>query len=139
MAKLILAIVGSLVAAFAIVFATDTVFHMLTAADPMPEAGDTEALRTYVARQPVGYLLAVLIGWAIAAFIGSAIAARFGGRGAWPGWVVASLFLLATIANFAMVPHPVWMVVVGIALILAAGWLGARTGAANRVAAPARP
>jgi len=127
MLRLVLAIVGGVVVAFVLVFATELLFHAISpAAGTVPDPSDREAMRTYVSAQPLSAKLAVLAGWTLAAFAGSAVAARFGGRGRWPGWVVAGLFLAATASNFLMFPHPTWMVAAAVALIVAAGWLGAR-------------
>lgn len=129
MLRLISSIVGGLVLAFAIVFLFDMLFHALVPTAAKPQSDDAAAMRDYVARQPVSALILLLVGWAVAVFAGAAAAARFARRGTWPGWIVTALFLLATAANFVMVSHPVWMVAAGIAMIIAAGWLGARTGA----------
>lgn len=131
MLRLILSIIGGLVAAFALVFLSDALFHALTpsAAATPQDASDREAMRAYVAAQPAGVLAALIVGWTVAAFAGSWIAARFGGRGAWPGWLVGGLFLVATASNFVMIPHPAWMVLCAVVLIIAAVWLGARLGA----------
>lgn len=124
--KTILGIVGGLVLAFAIVFATDYLFHLLSPTAARPEASDAEAMRTYVASQPPATLIALVAGWALAAFAGAALATRIANRGTWPGWVVTGLFLLATSGNFLMVPHPGWMMALAVALIVASGWLGVR-------------
>ena len=130
MLRLILSIVGGLVLAFAGVFVTDALFHALSpSAAAMPETGDKEAMRAYVANLPASLLAAMLMGWTIAALAGSFVAARFGGRGEWPGRVVGGLFLLATAANFLMVAHPTWMVITAFALIIAAAAIGAKAGA----------
>lgn len=132
MVKLISSIVGGLVLAFAIVFVVDALFHALSlSASPRANPNDPDAMREYVARQPIGALAALVLGWAAAVFVGSAVAARFGSRGEWPGWVITGFFLIATSANFIMVQHPAWMMVGAIAAIVAAGWLGSRTGAAG--------
>lgn len=137
MVRLIASIVGGLVLAFCIVFAVDALSHAAAPDGPTPPADmkDKEALRAYVAAQPVWLLVSMTVGWAIAAFAGSAVAARFGGRGAWPGWLVAALFLAATASNLLLIPHPAWMVAVGITLVIAAGWLGTRIFAARRLGA----
>jgi hypothetical protein len=127
MLRLITSVVGGLLFAFAIVFAADAAFHAFSpalthASDP----SDPEAMRLYVANQPAGVLIALLLGWSVAVFTGSAIASRFGGRRELPGWLVTGLFLLATLFNFTMVQHPTWMASAGIAGILLAGWSGAR-------------
>lgn len=129
MIRLILSIVGGLVVAFAAVFATDALFHALAPTAPAPATNDREAMRAYVAGQPAVVLAGLVIGWAVGVFLGSALAARFGGRGEWPGWVVGGLFLLATAANFLMVPHPAWMVFLAVVAITGAAWFGARFGA----------
>lgn len=130
MPRLILSIAGALAISFALVFATDALFHLMPSSAAVPaDTNDREAMRLYVASQPPGLLAAMVMGWAAAAFAGSAFAARFAGRGFWPGWLVGGLFFAATAANFAMVSHPVWMVTAGSIGILAASWLGSRVGA----------
>jgi hypothetical protein len=134
--KLLSSIIGGLIVAFLIVFATDTLFHLLSSSAAVPpDTRDREVMRAYMARQPASILVAMLAGWAVAAFAGSAIAARFGERGRWPGWVVGSLFLLATASNFVMVPHPAWMVAAGLLAIVIAAWLGSRVGARSHAPA----
>ena len=127
MLKVIVSIIGGLIAAFAIVFVFDAVFHSLATGTAPADLTDREAMGAYVANQPPAALAVVLVGWAVAVFAGSAIAARFSRRGSWPGWVVTVFFLLATLANFLMVPHPVWLMAAAIVLILIAGWLGSTT------------
>lgn len=133
MLKLVLSIVGGVAVAFSIVLATDALFHSVLASGAAPSnMNDREAMRLYVASQPIGALATMLVGWTLAALAGSWVASRFAGHVQWPGWVVAGLFFLATAFNFFLVPHPVWMVVAGTVSILVAGWLGANIG--SRVA-----
>src|SRR5688500_14621114 len=126
MLKLVLSVICGLVLAFAIVLAVDALFHLMSFAAPPADANDKDAMAAYVAKQPSGVLAGIIVGWAIAAFAGAALAARLGRRRELSGWIVTGLFLLATIANFVMVTHPVWMVLAGIIAILVAGWLGSR-------------
>lgn len=126
MAKLILAIVGGLVIAFALVFATDALFHALLPSATRPTSNDPQAMQAYVANQPVGALIAIAAGWALATFAGASFASRTADSGTWPGWTVTLLFLLATASNFLMVRHPAWMIVTAFVLILAAEWFGIR-------------
>jgi len=126
MLKLVLSIVMGAVIAIAITVATDALFHAMSATPVPADVADPAAMGAYLAALPATALIAIVFGWTLSAFAGSAFAARFGGRGRWPGWVVAGLFLLATAANFLMLPHPVWMVVLAVVAIVAAGWLGPR-------------
>lgn len=128
MIRLILSIVGGLLVAFLLVFASDSLFHALvpSAAQVPSDPGDRAAMAAYVAAQPTGVLVGLALGWAAATFVGASIAARFALRGWWPGLVVGGLMLLATAANFAMIPHPTWMMALAIVAICAAAWFGAR-------------
>ncbi len=133
MIRTVLSVIAGIVAAFAIVFLSDALFHaVVPSAAPPADTSDRDAMRTYVAGQPIGVLIALLAAWALAAFAGSALAAHLARRGEMPGWIVTGLFLLATAANFMMVPHPMWMMVLAVVLILAAGWAGSRAGARTR-------
>jgi hypothetical protein len=131
MVRLLLAIVGGLLVAFLLVFASDALFHSLVpSASALPRnLNDSEAMAVYVANQPTGVLAGLELGWGIAALVGSAIAARFGSRGEWPGWVVGVLFLLATASNFLMIPHPAWMITLAVIAIIVATLVGGRLGA----------
>lgn len=129
MLRSVMSIVAGLTVAFAFVFATDALFHAMASQTALPALNSREMMADFVAGQSLSTLMAVVAGWALAAFSGSAIAVYLGRRGQWTGWVVAGLFLLATIANFYMIPHPVWMVLASITAIAAAAWLGCRLGA----------
>ncbi len=135
MLRVFLSVVGGLLATFAIVFLSDALFHaVVPSASAVPDdPSDRVAMGAYVAAQPVGVLIGLVLGWAIAAFVGVAIAARVGARGAWPGWIVAALFMAATCFNFVAVPHPLWMMALAIVSIPAATWLGGRTGIRERL------
>lgn len=130
MLRLVLSIVGGVVVAFVIVLLGDMASQSLAAlAGPAPtDMNDRAAMAAYVAGLPTGVFLVMLATWTIAAFAAAAFAARFARRGAWPGWVAAGLFLCATAANLIMIPHPTWMAVAGVVLVVAAGWFGAKAG-----------
>lgn len=130
MLRLILSIVGGVIIAFAIVMAGDMLSQSLaSSAGPAPtDMNDRAAMEAYVAGLPTIVFIAMLATWTIAAFAAAAFAARFARRGAWPGWVAGGLFLCATAANLLMIPHPAWMVIAGVVLVVAAAWFGARVG-----------
>lgn len=130
MLRLILSIVGGVIIAFAIVMAGDMLSQSLaSSAGPAPtDMNDRAAMEAYVAGLPTIVFIAMLATWTIAAFAAAAFAARFARRGAWPGWVAGGLFLCATAANLLMIPHPAWMAIAGVVLVVAAAWFGARVG-----------
>ena len=131
MLRAILSVVAGVVAAFVIVMLGDMLSHAVAASSagaPPTDMNDRAAMEAYVAALPTTVFVVMLAGWTIAAFAAAFVAARFGRKGAWPGWVAAGAFLCATAANLLMIPHPIWMTVAGIVLVVAGGWAGARLG-----------
>ncbi|MCS6625009.1 hypothetical protein N0B44_19010 [Roseibacterium beibuensis] len=132
MLRAILSIVAGVVAAFVIVMLGDMLSHAVAASSagaPPSDMTDRAAIEAYMAGLPTTVFAVMLAGWTIAAFAAAFVAARFGRKGAWPGWVAAGVFLCATGANLLMIPHPVWMSVAGVVLVVVGGWIGARLGA----------
>jgi hypothetical protein len=102
-----------------------------------PPAGldlrDPQALATHIAAAPLSAMLVVVVGWALAAFVGGWVAARIARHRLAAALLIGILVLAGVIANNAMIPHPLWMTVAGIALPLPLAWLAARA-ASPRVA-----
>ncbi len=130
MLRLVLSIIGGVVVAFVIVLLGDMLSQTLAAsAGPAPtDMNDRAAMQAYMAGQPTAVFIVMLATWTAAAFAAAAFAARFARRGEWPGWVAGALFLCATAANLFLIPHPAWMAIAGVVLVVAGGWFGARTG-----------
>ena len=121
-------IVGILVGSV-IVALVETAGRAVFRAPPAP-SGDATAMRAYVAALPVGALATVVAGWWLGSFAGVwaavLVAAR---RPRLHAGIVVGVLLLATVANLVMLPHPLWMTVLGPLGILVAGWLAMRVGA----------
>ena len=102
-----------------------------------PPAGldlrDPQALAAHIAAAPLSAMLVVVVGWALAAFVGAWVAARIARHRLVAALFIGVLVLAGVIANSAMIPHPLWMTVAGIALPLPLAWLAARA-ASPRIA-----
>lgn len=89
---------------------------------PTPEGLDlqnVEAFRAFVESSPPGRLFAVLGSWAVGALMGGAIATLLAERQRiGPAVAVGGLQTLLAAAQFAMIPHPTWFVVLGLSLFL---------------------
>lgn len=84
-----------------------------------------------IASLPGGALAFVLAAWIGGTFAGGLVAARIDrSHAAAAAAIVGALVLAATVLNFTLIPHPAWMIVAGIAGIVAAAY------AAGRVARP---
>lgn len=110
---------------------------VVTSIYPFPAGTDPknpESLRQGIATLPASAFLLLVAGWALATGAGSYLAARLATQSAATHGLIVTLFVLvATVANLARIPHPLWMWPAAIILIPAAGWGSARLGARRRV------
>jgi hypothetical protein len=75
---------------------------------------------------PTGAFAALVAAWGFGAFAGALAAAACASRAKLThGMVFGGLFLLVTLFNLLMIPHPVWVWVLGLAAIPPAAYLGA--------------
>jgi hypothetical protein len=96
---------------------------------PLPQgidATDIESLKTNMDRIPVGSMLFVLLGWVIGSGSGSALAVWISRSTVVPGLIVGGMLMAGGIATMAMLPHPVWFLVLGCLVFLPSAWLGAQ-------------
>ena len=124
--RLALALVAGIAAALFTIMLIETVGHRLYP-PPVLDYSDTAALRAYVAGLPIGAKLIVLSAWLAGTVDGVFVAglvnrARFGLCAA----VIGALVLAATLANLAMIPHPLWLALAGVIGIPLCAWMTAR-------------
>ena len=126
----VVAVMIGAVVAIAVVSISDLVVGSIY---PMPagtDMRDAESMSAAIAALPATAMVLLLVGWALAAGIGAFVAVRISaGHRMGFGLGVAALLLLATIANLAALPHPVWMWPGALVLIPLLGWGGARAAA----------
>jgi hypothetical protein len=122
-----LVLLAGVVAAVLVVVLVDT---LVASMYPLPDGtdlNDRESMRAAVAGMPTAAFVLLLGGWVLAAALGAYLAARLARRSAaLHGLIVAIFVLIATIANLAAIPHPIWLWPAAIILIPAAGWAAAR-------------
>jgi len=142
MASVIRNIAGGVVG-IAVAVGTVTAFEVLgrmVGAIPAPPASQApEALAAHFQSLPASALLFVALGWFVAVLLGSYIAVLIArSRPRLFSLLVGGVILLAAVANFALLPHPVWFMALGIVAIAAATLLAVKiTGrAANNSSKP---
>lgn len=126
MVRKILGVVFGVIVAGMAVVAGEFIMHSLWPM-PQPDPMDAEAMRAFMAGVPMKMKAGLAVTYAVATFLGAAVAAGIA-RGRWAGWVVATLMLMATVANFVMLPHPIWLMAACLAAIVGAGWIATRIG-----------
>lgn len=87
-----------------------------------------------LASVPTGALVTVVAAWTVGALVGGVVATRIAER-RWAAWIVAAFVVISVAVNATVIPHPAWMLMVGIILPLLAGWIASRTGPPTRAAA----
>lgn len=104
---------------------------VLAAIWPMPQSGgmpDSEAMKTFMAGVPLGMKIGLAAVYAVATFLGAVVAARVA-KGRWAGWTITTIMLMLTVANFVMLPHPVWLVALCLIAIVIGGGVATKIGA----------
>jgi hypothetical protein len=120
-------LLGGVIAAVFVVILMDTLVGNIYSLPAGTDASNPESLRRGVAALPVAAFLILVAGWVLAAGVGSYLAARLATHArVIHGMIVALFVLVATVANLAKIPHPLWLWPATIILIPAAGWAATR-------------
>ncbi len=137
MRNVVAVLLGTMVA-FGLVSIGDAIagsmFALPAGIDPNDRPAVTAALEAAIANAPLSAMLAIVAGYFVAALGGGFIARKIASTTTvWPSIAVGLMVLAGTIANFAMITHPMVMVVLGVLAPLPGAWLGARiAGTAKR-------
>lgn len=120
----VIVVLAAMVAGTIVIYAIEQLGHSIFPPPKIPTettlANIDAALELYFENMPVGALLVVglahLIGVAVACWIGF----KFARESRMPGLIVGVLYLLFTIVNLLSFPHPLWFIILDIALVVAA-------------------
>ncbi len=117
-------VIGVLVAV-GLVWLIEMIGHAVYPPPPDIDFSDVDAVRDYMSSLPLGAFAFVGSAWFLGTLGGTMAASRVGSAA--PrifAMVVGGFVLAATAFNLAVIPHPLWFSVIGIASIVVAGWLG---------------
>lgn len=133
MLRSVVAVVSGVVLGGLVIGLVEAVGHQVF---PLPEGvdpADPEALARVIGELPVGALLFVPLAWALGSVAAGWLAARIASRAQVAHAVIAgSLLLVAGVVNLAMIPHPTWLAVLGVAVFLPAAYFGGLLGGGRR-------
>lgn len=98
---------------------------------PMPQALDTsnpELMAEYIAGLPMLAKLIVLVSWIVSAFVAGFVAAKIApdDKARTMAIIVGALLMLGGIANAFMIPHPMWMLIIGLLQYIPVAHIGAK-------------
>ena len=123
MIRSILAGIVGIAVAFGIVFANETLGHMMSPPQEGIDFTDPEVVRPYLASLPAWKLLQVMAGWVVGVFVGILVASRIGrARVVAYTSIIGGLMLAATISNLIIIPHPLWFNVTSLGALGLSAW-----------------
>ena len=97
---------------------------------PLPEGldfKDKDAVKAFVDSLPFGAFISLVFIWICSSFVGGFVAAKMAKvNGIKSSLITGGILLLAAILNMFMIPHPVWMIVLTVALYLPAAYFGGK-------------
>lgn len=128
--RIVLAIVGGLVAAIAVVALAEGAGHALF---PPPAGLDVtrpEDQARLMEAIPLGAKIAVVVAWFLGSLAGACAAIAISRR-VIPAWVVGLTMVGLSLVTTQMFPHPAWMVVAAVVLPMVAVVLAKRMLAAR--------
>ncbi|MGJ4802198.1 hypothetical protein [Luteimonas sp. SDU82] len=125
MIRATLAVLLGLLVALATILLLEYLGMSLFPLPPGIDLDSEEDLARLVAAAGPGKQSWVLLGWTLAALVGGWVAACVGRR-AGPALAVGALLVAGVLLNAALLPHPLWMTLLGVLLPLPAAWAGAR-------------
>lgn len=124
MARTLLALLAGLVVMVLTVFLVESAGHLMYPPPPGVDVTNPEALKTLIQSLPVAALAFVVVAWALGAFAGAFVACRIARQHRTALAVAIGAVMIAlSAATMVMIPHPVWMIVLGVALPLPMAWL----------------
>ena len=129
MIRALLAVIAGIAVAYGGIAVLQSIGHQMYPPPEGVDPADREAFAEVVRQMPVPALLLVLLAYAVGTFFGAWLAARIAGR-PFPALLVGGVMMLAGISNLAVIPHPLWFMVLSVLVFVPSAWL------ASRVAGP---
>ena len=137
MGRTILGILAGMVTAWLLIMVCQFASGLLYPPPPGMDLRQPEQLAAFIAQAPVAAMVLVVVSWVLGAFIGGWVAAKVAREHPlFAALMIGVLVLAGVVANNTMIPHPLWMTVLGVLLPLPAAWLGARMARRPATATP---
>ncbi len=136
MGRTILGIIAGIVAAFGMIWLTDTIGHSFYPVPSDVSVQNFEQMGAYINSMPAGAMAFVVGAWFAGALIGG-IVATLASRRRWTAWVIAAVVVLASLLNVLMIPHPIWMQIGAVVAPLLGGLFAAHFAHPQELAPPA--
>ena len=126
MKRAIGAILAGLAAAVVLVASISFAAHAMYAPAEPIDPNDAQAVEKFIATLPATAFALIVAGWGMATFIGAWLAARLG-RSAIYGFIIGAMVLLFAVVHMLMAPHPAWVWLAGILIVVVTAFIAVRS------------
>jgi len=125
MIRNILSVLAGIVVAGTTFVITETINGSLHPTPTNLDFSNAEAVQSHFSNQPISFWLIVLLGWLIGSLLCGFLIKRLSQSDQKNLPIIAGIVLtLSAIANFTLLPHPTWFIVVGLLVFIPATLLG---------------
>lgn len=131
MLRTILGVIAGMIVAWLLVMSAEL---LGTQAYPPPvgtNLADPQQLAAFIRNAPPTAMGIVVAGWSLAGFIGGWISAKISRHPKTAALIIGLLLAIGTILQAIAVPHPYWMIALGVLLPIPLALLGARLARKN--------
>ena len=125
MIRKILSVIAGLITANVVFLIVEAINHSLYPFPKNLDFKDTLAVQSFYESQPITIWFLVLIGWFVGSFLGGFVIKLISKNENKTLPIIAGVVLtLSAIANFYLIPHPTWFIVVGLLVFIPSVLIG---------------
>ena len=130
MGRTILAVILGIVVAGLIVAGIETVGHTLNPPPPGTDLTQPGAMETLMASLPTTALIIIVLAWALGSIGGGFTAAKISRQHKFGAALAVGIVMVLLVAsNFFVIPHPLWMMAVGVLVPIPRALVGRKLAA----------
>ena len=127
MIRSVLAVLGGIVAAGAVIAFGEAASHLLVPPPAGMNPSDHESIKAAMAHMSAWAFAGVLGSWTIGTFLGAGLAAVLSRHARMAcALVVGCTVLAAAVLNMVTIPHPAWVWIAAFLLVVPSAWLAGR-------------
>ncbi len=121
----LLAVILGLLSAFITVMLIESIGHYIYPPDELLDYSKPETIEKYLQSAPLGAMMFVVIAQVLASLVIGYVSTKVAPPDSHiPFYISMALFMIAIIANYVSLPHPIWMPISTIILALVAAYQG---------------
>ncbi len=123
----LISIVPGILSGWLIVYVGELLLHGIFPPPSNINYEDYDALKLYMRDLPAYYFIGMLLIWSLSAYTGGMVTGKLAKANWRRACITTGLILMAgNIANFIMIPHPIWVNIAAVIMYLPLAYLGGK-------------